>query len=158
MTSLSVWGPKAWGFMEACAWAYPEVPSASQRDRMFQFLSSIGHVLPCSICRHHFSDILRDELPNSHSSPLDSRDNLSRWLCGVHNAVNVRTKKAIMKYETVRAMYAKPSSVCALAPTRHGNVLSAVGYFIGSLVLLTVIALVLKVVFRCRGCDCDCAS
>tara|TARA_B110000914_G_C15505894_1_gene468272 strand:+ start:1984 stop:2382 length:399 start_codon:yes stop_codon:yes gene_type:complete len=85
MTSLNpdIWGPHTWIFLHAVAHTYPENPSKDDKERYSDFFTSLQYVLPCSVCRDHLKDIIRDQ-----PIQLESQKTLQYWLIDIHNSVN----------------------------------------------------------------------
>ena len=55
----SVWGPPTWFLMHSVALNYPESPSYVQQRNHHDFYHSLRNVLPCEICREHFTELLK---------------------------------------------------------------------------------------------------
>lgn len=110
--SIESWGPKAWGLLHIGSFMYPEEPTAHERRSMFNFLHSLSDVIPCSVCRTHFTRSLAEHAPSPDSAALSGRDALSRYLVDLHNQVNARTGKRVWRYEEAAALYASTSGMC----------------------------------------------
>lgn len=80
-----VWGPIFWGTMHIVALAYPDAPSYAEKKAAKEFYMSMTHILPCSVCRGHFTEIMK-AMPVE--TWLDKRSSLLEWVLAVHNAVN----------------------------------------------------------------------
>lgn len=161
MTALSIdiWGPKAWGFLHACTFVYPDKPSQKDRTHMFNLLNSLGYVLPCTVCRRHFKEMFDETVHGPDSHVLDNRLQLSKWLVDVHNDVNLRNSKPQLSYEEVEQMYVKTASVCSASSQEKSrsqklaeSVRRACQYFTASLVTLLLCMLLSKFVFKCKTC------
>lgn len=88
-----IWGPHAWVFLHCITFAYPENPTAKDKEIMKSFLGALPGVLPCMKCRNncknHYKKLpLTDEV-------LASRASLTKWLIDIHNSVNVMNNKPI---------------------------------------------------------------
>lgn len=84
--NIHKWGRAGWNFMLACAFVYPMQPTDAERSDMAEFLRSISRVLPCGVCRHHFS-IALDVMTRQD---LNSRVDLVKWIHMVQNDVRQR--------------------------------------------------------------------
>lgn len=54
--SPKVWGPPGWAFLGKIVDGYPVRASHSDQVQMLDFLTSLGHVLPCAKCRKNYID------------------------------------------------------------------------------------------------------
>ena len=113
---ITLWGPAAWHFLHAVSFRYPErAPSMQHRKAMFDLLTSLKRLLPCTHCRMHFEKYI-DSSENAISSPashaLDSRDSISRWLVDLHNDVNRRLHKTTRTYADVAHEYRDLNKTC----------------------------------------------
>uniref|UniRef100_A0A7S4LNX3 Sulfhydryl oxidase n=1 Tax=Eutreptiella gymnastica TaxID=73025 RepID=A0A7S4LNX3_9EUGL len=76
-------GRAGWTILHGFAAAYPRQPDAEQRKEMETFLTSWSNLYPCKHCAAHMRDCMEDDPPR-----LQSRDELSIWMCELHNKVN----------------------------------------------------------------------
>ncbi|KAJ2489078.1 Flavin-linked sulfhydryl oxidase of the mitochondrial IMS [Coemansia sp. RSA 2050] len=83
-----VLGRATWTFLHTMAAYYPEKANQKQQSMMTSLLSSFSHFYPCGRCASH----LRQEMARSPPA-VDTRQNLSLWLCQTHNKVNVMLGK-----------------------------------------------------------------
>lgn len=115
---IESWGPKYWQFLHTTSFVYPEEPSKSKRQAMFEFMYAFGDMIPCLKCSTHFRKMLERDLQSYKSQHLESRDALSRFICDMHNEVNRRLSKPEMLYTDVCELYVKAAgvapSVCAM--------------------------------------------
>ncbi|CAG9571484.1 conserved hypothetical protein [Leishmania major strain Friedlin] len=83
-------GMSGWNILHSSAAVYPYKPSAVQQTAMKNFIESWAHVYACSWCAYHMREYVRDHSP-------DVRDKLtvSRYVCEMHNDVNVRLGKDV---------------------------------------------------------------
>ena len=168
--AIDSWGPKAWGFLHAASFKYPDKPLTQDRLAWSNLLQSLAIVLPCAVCRKHFAAELARVLPERENARiLDSRDTLTRWLVDVHNDVNARNKKRLWTYEEVEQVYQPSEHICAAmrppaeaAPDAHDDAHEAGGLALASLrdaILSASVALVLLLILLtlvrsnvCRSC------
>jgi hypothetical protein len=85
-----VWGPFFWHTIHIAALGYPRDPNYSEKKAMKEFLESLQIIIPCPICRKHYTSHLV-KLPIAPS--LDSRKDLFRWTIDLHNDVNTMLGK-----------------------------------------------------------------
>lgn len=163
MTALSIdiWGPKAWGFLHACSFTYPDNPTDEDRIHMYNLLNSLGYVLPCTICRKHFKEMFSESIKGPTSHIFDNRLQVSKWLVDAHNEVNVRNGKEKMAYEDVEKLYVKSSSVCFINSDLNENknnlmksAINAGIYFVASIVILIICICLSRFVFKCKSISC----
>lgn len=96
----SIWGPSMWFILHSVGFSYPINPTEEDKQEVYNFFKSLGHVLPCSVCRKHFKRNF-EEIPIK----LNNREDLSTWLVDVHNEINGRTGKKTMTLEQVKKLY-----------------------------------------------------
>ena len=65
---------------------YPDSPTEADKRAMRNFISAFGQLYPCKLCRGHLQQQLRDEALGPPA--VDSRQELSVWVCELHNIVN----------------------------------------------------------------------
>jgi len=116
---IRIWGPAGWEFMHACSFAYDIRPSNTARKQFYTFFKSIGYVLPCAECRNHYTKIFNSLTPHKEYSEIfDSQDTLARAIVHIHNQVNYRNNKPILKYECIRSAFKDAHSVVVKSQRR----------------------------------------
>ena len=89
-----IWGSHAWFFLESIVISYPDNPSEEMKKNYIDFFKSIGKILPCEICRIHFTEFI-DKNPLTNSI-ISSKKLLINWILDAHNNVNnINNKKKI---------------------------------------------------------------
>ncbi|XP_043285180.1 FAD-linked sulfhydryl oxidase ALR [Venturia canescens] len=81
-------GSKTWAFLHTMAAYYPEKPSIQQRTDMKTFFQVFSKFYPCNTCAKDLQEQLKKTPPLT-----DSQDQLSQWLCRMHNEVNKKLGK-----------------------------------------------------------------
>ncbi|CCF58975.1 hypothetical protein KAFR_0F03790 [Kazachstania africana CBS 2517] len=81
-------GADSWTFLHAMAAKYPDKPTDVQKQDMSEFLKLFSHVYPCHWCATDFEKYIREYSPR-----VESKEELSRWMCEAHNKVNVKLGK-----------------------------------------------------------------
>ena len=100
--SPDVWGPIFWHTMHIVSLGYNPEPSKQEQDDAIRFYKSLETMLPCGICRAHYSEFLR-EMPVEQA--VGSRDDLIYWVFRLHNKVNVNLGKREFTFdEYIQAM------------------------------------------------------
>lgn len=123
--STEVWGPKAWSFLHAISFRYPERAQVADREAAYRLLRALEVLLPCPRCRGHMRDYLngKDGLVSSQSPHLDGRASFSKWLVEFHNGVNSRLGKTRVEYEHVEPLY-RGDYVCPPEPPPRQSLLA----------------------------------
>ncbi|CAA6667401.1 unnamed protein product [Spirodela intermedia] len=97
-------GRCTWTLLHTIAAQYPEHPTREQKRDAKELVSYviISRLYPCKECADHFKEILR-------ANPVlaGSREELSQWLCHVHNVVNRSLGKPIFPCRRVGARWGK---------------------------------------------------
>ena len=88
--SPDVWGPIFWHTMHIVSLGYNPEPTKKEQDDAVRFYKSLETMLPCGVCRAHYSEFLR-EMPVEQA--VGSRDDLIYWVFQLHNKVNVNLGK-----------------------------------------------------------------
>jgi hypothetical protein len=89
----SVWGPLFWHTIHITAIGYPQNPSYAQKRAAKEFYESLSFLIPCPVCREHYSSYLQKMPISPH---LDTRDDLFKWTVELHNEVNKILDKPII--------------------------------------------------------------
>ena len=84
----NIWGSHAWLFLHTITLNYPDKPTKYDKDNYKDFFESLGHVIPCEVCKSHYKQNIK-----KYPIQLDSKESLTRWLHMIHNIVNVKTGK-----------------------------------------------------------------
>jgi hypothetical protein len=95
-----IWGRAGWRLIHAVALAYPVKPTEKEKKVYASFLQSLGDVLPCPFCGHHFKENMLKHPPN-----LDSKEHFFKWTVDMHNFVNVSNNKPEISYEEAIANF-----------------------------------------------------
>ena len=85
-----IWGPLFWSTFHIVSLGYPESPTFAEKRAAKEFFNSMIFLLPCPVCKEHFSDVLKT-LPVE--TWLDNRSSLTEWVWMLHNRVNARLGK-----------------------------------------------------------------
>jgi hypothetical protein len=84
--STVIWGPSVWHFLHTMSFNFPVHPTEDDKTAYMNFMISLGHVLPCRICREHYRDNLR--VAEFSRGCFTNRHTLSRFVYKLHNIVN----------------------------------------------------------------------
>ena len=97
-----VWGPIFWHTIHMVALGYPEKPNYSQKKAVKEFFESLVFVIPCEICRKHYSQNLSLRPITQY---VDRRQDLIKWTIDLHNKVNESLQKPPMLESEVIEYY-----------------------------------------------------
>jgi len=97
-----VWGPPFWFVMHTVSLNYPVDPSYSDKRTHYDFYYIIRNILPCVMCRQHYTELLK-QYPLEPF--LDSRESLISWVILIHNQVNQRLGTEMVTREAVLEKY-----------------------------------------------------
>lgn len=94
------WGPHLWIFLHSVAANYPDEPTVYDITNTQNFIFSLVHIIPCSICKEHFNNLLIKGAKVESIKPLTintlkNRKTLFKWTYDIHNYVN-KYKKLYM--------------------------------------------------------------
>ena len=91
------WGPHLWIFLHTVAMNYPSTPNKEDIRNTHNFLVSLSHIIPCSVCRDHFLVILKNGVSSDGGSAvispltsnvLNNRDSFFKWIYDIHDYIN----------------------------------------------------------------------
>jgi hypothetical protein len=94
----SVWGPILWNTMHIISLGYPDEPDEATRQAAASFYRSLSFLIPCPICRIHYTKHIQASPPAT-----ESREALSRWVFMIHNQVNKELGKIEISYDAFLA-------------------------------------------------------
>ena len=98
----TIWGPPFWFTLHTISLNYPDNPTYTVRQHHLLFFESLKSILPCSICRNHYKEFLK----NHPLSPyLDNNKSLTRWVLDLHNNVNKLNNKKIWTMKEMKNYY-----------------------------------------------------
>jgi hypothetical protein len=102
--ATTVWGPMIWNTLHIISFNYPISPNQDTKKHYYDYLMSLGKVLPCKACRDNYIGNLKST--KFGMDKLKDRDTFSRYIYTLHNTVNVMLgKKPYMTFEYVRDRY-----------------------------------------------------
>lgn len=83
-------GRSSWTLLHTVAASYPDRPNLTQQSDIRQFITLFSKLYPCWVCAGDFQAWIR----GGNDPKVGSREELSRWMCAAHNAVNVKLGKS----------------------------------------------------------------
>jgi len=90
-------GNKAWTVLHLITGQYPEEPDAADKKNIEIFLKLFAQYYPCKECGSHFYKMLQD-----YPVQANSREELMKYLCALHNKVNKRLHKPEFNCDIVK--------------------------------------------------------
>ena len=136
----AVWGPLFWSTMHIVSLGYSPTPSKEEQAAAIQFYRSLEHVIPCPICREHYSQALKEK---PVEEVVGSRDALVTWLFDLHNKVNQQLGKSTITWEqyidnmkrlgkqSTLTFYEQPSTMTPMVAAGLGGIFVGIlGYYI----------------------------
>jgi hypothetical protein len=86
--------------MHIVAIGYPPNPTYAQKRAAKEFYESLTQLIPCPMCREHYSEHLQK---NPITPALDRREDLFNWTITVHNEVNKKLgKPRVLEVEALK--------------------------------------------------------
>ncbi|KAJ4796329.1 Sulfhydryl oxidase [Rhynchospora pubera] len=95
-------GRATWTLLHTIAAQYPDQPTRQQRRDAKELMAILSRMYPCKECQDHFKEILK-----ANPVQAGSQEELSQWLCHVHNVVNRSLGKLIFPCQRVNARWGK---------------------------------------------------
>lgn len=93
-----IWGPYFWYLFHFITFNYDH-----EKIQIYkQFFNNIKYILPCPICRTHYSKFIDKYKPDKY---LNSKDNFIKWMIDFHNIVNKGLKKKQINYSDALNLY-----------------------------------------------------
>lgn len=84
--STKVWGPLLWTFLHMISFNYPCEPTLEDQRKYYNFMLSLGDVLPCGICRHNYPQNLTQLNFGLHC--MRNRATFSAFVYDLHSLVS----------------------------------------------------------------------
>ena len=103
--SADVWGSYFWYFMHSVSFNVVQNNLPLTRDKkkvLIDFFLYIKDLLPCLICKTHYSEMLSTYPPSTY---FTTGIGVSKWVVDIHNIVNKRLHKKKIKYNSAINMY-----------------------------------------------------
>ena len=103
--STVIWGPAVWHFLHTMSFNFPVNPTEEDKTAYMNFMTSLGHVLPCRVCRDHYRENLR--AAEFSRECFKHRHRFSQFVYKLHNIVNTAHagKPLSLSYTQLRDNY-----------------------------------------------------
>ena len=76
-------GRNTWSLLHSIAASYPNEPKEEDKKQLTNFMYGLAHLFPCKICGSHLLKML-----NKEGVHANSREDLVKYICKIHNIVN----------------------------------------------------------------------
>jgi len=86
----TIWGPSTWESLHCITFNYPHNPTPDDKQHYKSYFTSLQYVLPCCLCRDHYSHFIITEGTALTDDVMKNRETLTYWLYTLHNAVDKR--------------------------------------------------------------------
>jgi hypothetical protein len=110
--SPDVWGPYFWTTMHIASLGYSPHPTEQEQKAAIAFYESLKYMIPCPICRDHYSYLLESR---PIAQAVGSRDALVAWVFDIHNSVNQQLGKPEITFDayiqSMTALSKRPFSI-----------------------------------------------
>ena len=103
----TVWGTHVWKSIHYIALGLPTNPDSKDKEVYYDFFMNLAHVLPCKKCSDHLKEIYK-----SHPlrlSDVETASDLFDWTVKIHNEVNKKLNKPVMKLSDAKRLYTNTS-------------------------------------------------
>ena len=139
-----VWGPSFWFVLHTISINYPENPTYVEKRNHHDFFKSMQFVLPCNICRTHYSQFFKKYPVEPF---LENKESLVKWVIMIHNQVNKKQNKPTLDYEEVikkyqyiynRGVFCDPCKIESKKKVNHDLKINQKICYIGSSVGITL--------------------
>ena len=90
MTSL--WGPLGWMTLHSISLIYPEIPSQTDKQILFRYMTVFRDSIACPYCHQHFKVMFQNYI-SAHPEWNRSRFDFFLFIVRAHNTVNKRLNK-----------------------------------------------------------------
>jgi hypothetical protein len=129
------WGPHTWATIHSFALRSDTLETI---DSFLLFLTTLGTLIPCSVCRNDFADYLRSNRPISGSA--------FKWTIDFHNHVNRKIGKPIVNYEQALKLWT--SNSCQYTCTKKTKSKKFDKKFAPYLALLLILVLIVLYFYK----------
>jgi hypothetical protein len=105
------WGPEFWKILHTLSCCAGQAKEREERENWIRLLSTQQQVMPCVLCRNHYSAWLRERgiIQNVQKIPMENfGEFLRKELYDLHARINSsNTKETPFPYEELQAKYPK---------------------------------------------------
>jgi FAD-linked sulfhydryl oxidase len=81
-------GKSTWNLLHTIAASFPEEPTQRQQTDVKTFFGTLSRLYPCEYCARDFQKEIKE-----NPIQASSGEELSQWLCKIHNIVNLKLGK-----------------------------------------------------------------
>jgi len=130
------WGPIYWNYLHMISLKYPHRPSRNDIKNHLGLINFFMETIPCPICRKDIKNLVSQK---KLSIALKDKKSLVKYFWDIHNKVNYKLGKPILKFEKFKAIYKLKS---------FSNLFKAVKYNkLKNILILILISIIIFLVF-----------
>lgn len=96
----SFWGPSLWKIIHCVAMTAPSPMHKQNQKEYKEFFKSLGNVIPCSICKNHYQEYIKN-----HPVNVSSRKQMVIWTLSLHNHINIMNGQKPWDLDILYAFY-----------------------------------------------------
>ena len=137
----TIWGPKAWFFLETICMAYPIEPTFEEKKSIQNFFLSLKNLIPCEKCRNNYIKHLK--IYPINDDVIKNRDNLFKWINNIHNSVDKN------KYKSIEDRFKYYLDKYNLENNTNNNESNSRKYILSIIILLILLLVILNEIKRC---------
>ena len=101
----AIWGPPFWHILHTISFNYPITPTDNDKNKYYNFFSSLPYILPCKRCRENLKNNYKYNLPLT-MEVFKNRHTLSLYIYQLHELVNESLNKVSnLSYKDVKRKY-----------------------------------------------------
>ena len=96
------WGPIYWNYLHMVSLEYPDKPTRNDIKNHLNLFNYFMETIPCPICKKDIKNLISQK---NLSIALRNKKSLTQYVWDIHNKVNYKLGKPILKFETFKAQY-----------------------------------------------------
>lgn len=141
----NIWGPHLWYVLHIITLTYPIEPTEYDKRMYHDFFTNLKEVLPCDICKKHYSKFISQYPITPH---LSKREHLVKWLIQIHNFVNLELGKPVLEVTGVLELYKNLKPISPFHPNNIATESIAYNKYVNDTTLtrLKIIIVILLIV------------
>ena len=99
-----VWGPIYWIYLHLVSKQLSDSPNDIEKSNYFNLVKQFINTIPCSKCKDEINKMVDN---NELQKSLNKKNSFENYIWDLHNRVNEKLNKPIMKKETFNNIYDK---------------------------------------------------
>ncbi len=135
------WGPIYWNYLHTVSLEYPDKPTSNDVKNHLNLINSFMETIPCPRCRQDIKNMISQK---KLYTALKNRNSLSEYLWDIHNKVNYKLGKPIIKFETFKSQYKLKSFSNLFKAIKYNKIKNICILFLIFVIIVLVILIVRK--------------